>query len=435
MSLTEPRPILIVLLDGLGDRAHSELGGRSSNEAAATPSLDALAAAGSCGLLWPLGPGRAPSSEVAHWALLGGAPAELPGRAVLEALGRGLPVAEDEVVAHAALRAAERRDGALWVTGRAGPEDEADAAALLDALAPWSGDGLGFRLTGIGRGEAILRVTGGAREGVTDSDPFFRDRYPVLRPQALAPEAERTARAAAAWSRGAIDRLARHPVNAARARQGRAPLACVTLKWWGRRRPVASLRARHGLRGAIVGGSPFLAGLAAVLGLRYADTGPGPGAPEPGADLAHGLDLTRALLDEGHDLVLCHTKAIDEAGHTKDPHERVRVTEAVDRALSRIGERFADAVVAVTGDHATPPAPAVIHSGDPVPLVIAGPGVRADRVRRFGELDCAEGLLGRLWGSDLMPVLLNAADRPLFLGSRPTPVPGALGAPRDVEPL
>ena len=36
-----------------------------------TPNLDALAAAGSCGLLWPLGPGRAPSSEVAHWAMLG----------------------------------------------------------------------------------------------------------------------------------------------------------------------------------------------------------------------------------------------------------------------------------------------------------------------------------------------------------------------------
>jgi hypothetical protein len=28
-----------------------------------------------------------------------------------------------------------------------------------------------------------------------------------------------------------------------------------------------------------------------------------------------------------------------------------------------------------------------------------------------------------------MPVLLNAADRPLFLGSRPTPIDGADGYP------
>ncbi|HSI29870.1 MAG TPA: phosphoglycerate mutase, partial [Miltoncostaeaceae bacterium] len=81
------RSIVVLLLDGLGDRADEAHGGRSANEAAWTPCLDALAAGGSCGLLWPLGPGRAPSSEMAHWAILGYAPEESPGRAVMEALG------------------------------------------------------------------------------------------------------------------------------------------------------------------------------------------------------------------------------------------------------------------------------------------------------------------------------------------------------------
>ena len=96
---------------------------------------------------------------------------------------------------------------------------------------------------------------------------------------------------------------------------------------------------------------------------------------------------------------------------------------------------LADAVVCVTGDHATPTSPEVIHSGDPVPFLMAGPGVRADRVARFGELDCGAGILGRIGGGDVMPLLLNAADRPLYLGSRPTAVPGAQGAPAAVEPL
>jgi 2,3-bisphosphoglycerate-independent phosphoglycerate mutase len=87
----------------------------------------------------------------------------------------------------------------------------------------------------------------------------------------------------------------------------------------------------------------------------------------------------------------------------------------------------------VTGDHATPASPDVIHSGDPVPLLVAGPGVRADAVERFGELDCAAGILGHLRGPDLLPVLLNAADRPLFLGSRPTPFEGADGYPALLE--
>src|SRR3989442_12842401 len=79
--------------------------------------------------------------------------------------------------------------------------------------------------------------------------------------------------------------------------------------------------------------------------------------------------------------------------------------------------------------------PDVIHSGDPVPFVVAGPGVRADRVREFGESTCANGILGQLRGPDMMPVLLNAADRPLFLGSRPTPFDGADGYPSILEPL
>ena len=77
----------------------------------------------------------------------------------------------------------------------------------------------------------------------------------------------------------------------------------------------------------------------------------------------------------------------------------------------------------------------MIHSGDPVPFVVAGPGVRADRVKEFGESTCADGIFGQLRGPDMMPVLLNAADRPLFLGSRPTPFPGADGYPELLQPL
>src|SRR5258708_20281115 len=82
-------PIVVLLLDGLADRAHESLGGRSGLEAAKTPNLDRLCASGSSGVLYAIGPGRAPSSEVAHWSLFGYRPAEFPGRGVFEALGRG----------------------------------------------------------------------------------------------------------------------------------------------------------------------------------------------------------------------------------------------------------------------------------------------------------------------------------------------------------
>ena len=105
-------PIVVFLLDGLADRAHEVLGGRTGNEAASTPNLDALAAGGSCGLLYAVGPGRAPSSEVAHWSMLGYRPDEFPGRAVFEALGRGQEVSAERCARlrrSAAGRTARRR--------------------------------------------------------------------------------------------------------------------------------------------------------------------------------------------------------------------------------------------------------------------------------------------------------------------------------------
>jgi 2,3-bisphosphoglycerate-independent phosphoglycerate mutase len=404
-------PIVLILLDGLGDRAHDVLGGRTAGEAAATPNLDAFAARGSCGLLYAVGPGRAPSSEVAHWAMLGYRPDEFPGRAVFEALGRGQVVNDEDVFAYAALRPAERREDGWWLTGRPDPErDTEEAAELVARCDGIEIDGFRFSLEEVWRGEAVLRIAGGADDRVTDTDAFFRDRHPVLRPRPLVPEATRTARACEEWSREVMQRLEGERFNV------------ITLKWFGRPRHVPTFRERHGLAGSFAAESAFLRGLGRSVGLEPIE-----------AKLDLGLIADR--LESGDDFVYVHDKRVDEAGHTKDPREKQRAIETLD---SQLGALPADrAVVCVTGDHATPASPEVIHSGDPVPLLVAGPGVRADAVTSFGELDCSAGILGQLRGPDLMPVLLNAADRPLFLGSRPTPVDGADGYPdRELlEPL
>ena len=425
-------PIVVVLFDGLADRAHEILKGRTGNEAARTPNLDRVVASGSNGLLYAVGPGRAPSSEVAHWAMLGYRPDEFPGRAVFEALGRGQPVSSEHVFAYAALRPAEQRDGGWWLTGRPDPaRDASDAEALVAACDGLEVDRLLFSLAHVWRGEAVLRIEGDADERVTDSDAFFRDRHPVLRPLAVVPEAERTARAAEEWTRWTIELLADHDVNKRRTDDGLPVLNVITLKWWGRPRQVPTFEERHGLRGTFVGESAFLRGLARCVGLETIEA---PETSNAEADLARRLDLIDERLDAGDTFVFVHHKATDAAGHTKDPLVKRAVIESLDVVL-RARLPVDRAIVCVTGDHATPASPDVIHSGDPVPFVVAGPGVRADNARRFGELDLAAGVLGHLRGPDMMPVLLNAADRPLFLGSRPTPFDGADGYPSLLEPL
>ncbi|HEY6068107.1 MAG TPA: alkaline phosphatase family protein [Gaiellaceae bacterium] len=413
------QPIVVFLLDGLADRAHESLGGLSGLEAAKTPNLDLLCASASCGVLYAVGPGRAPSSEVAHWSMLGYRPDEFPGRAVFEALGRGQEVDQQHVFAYAALRPAERRAGGWWLTGRPDPDRDAEEAErLVEACDGITVEGLTFSLSHVWRGEAVLRIEGGASEWVTDTDAFFRDRHPVLRPRALNPEAERTAGAAEEWSREVMRRLEGERFNV------------ITLKWWGRPRHVPTFEERHGLRGTFVASSAFLRGLALAVGLTEREE---PETSDAAGDLAGRVATARELLDAGESFVFCHVKSADAAGHTKDPRRKQAMIETLDSAL---GDLPIDrAIVCLTGDHATPASPEVIHSGDPVPFVVAGPGVRADAVREFGESTCAAGIFGHLRGPDMMPVLLNAADRPLFLGSRPTPYDGADGYPALLEPL
>ena len=403
-------PIVLFLLDGLGDRTHNLLGGRTGIEAATTPNLDGLCAAGSCGVLYAVGPGRAPSSEVAHWSMLGYRPDEFPGRAVFEALGRGQDVSAEDLFAYAALRPAERREDGWWLIGRPDPERDAEEAEQLVARCDGiTVDGLTFSLSHVWRGEAVLRISGGADERVTDSDSFFRAWYPMLRPQALVPEAERTARACEQWTREVMRQLEGERFNV------------ITLKWFGRPKEVPSFLERHGVSGAFAAESAFLRGLGRCMGLT------------PIENPYMNVELVNEQLEAGDTFVYVHDKRIDEAGHTKDPNVKREAAELLDAAFTNLP--VDRAIVCVTGDHATPASPNVIHSGDPVPLVVAGPGVRADGVTSFGERDCAAGILGHLRGPDLMPVLLNAADRPLFLGSRPTPFRGADGYPALLQPL
>lgn len=427
---------MLVLLDGLGDRPQPELGGRTSLEAARTPVLDGLAAAGACGLHVPFGPGRAPASEVAHWAIFGYQGRPFPGRAVLEALGHGLEVGDDDPRLYAALRPAESRDGRTWITGRAGPADEADARELLAELGTVFPGGR-FELAWVRLGEAILRLRGAGPEAaaISDSDPFFEDVQPWLRPLALEGSGAPAARAAAELERFLLlarARLAAHAINMRRAREGRPVLDTLTTKWAGARLPLPTFRRRVGIDGALVTSSALYRGFARLLEMRSIDVGTG---PDPGTDLARRLEAAASLLDGGAAFVHVHTKLVDEAGHSRRVGAKTEVLEALDPALAVLSQPpFDRAVVAVTGDHATPSAGGVLHTDDPTPLLVRGGAARPDAVSEFGESTCAARSIGTIAAVDLLSLLLGHANRARFMGARAT-AEDTLALPDDPEPL
>lgn len=432
---TQPRldddrlPVVLVVLDGLGDRPIPELGGRTPAEAARTPNLDALARAGCTGWHLPFGWGPAPASELAHWAMFGYDGVPFPGRAVLEALGAGLDVPQDVAVTHAALRTSEPDGDRLWITGRAGRGDERDAAALFAEL-----ELVGATLRPLGdRGEALLTGPDCRSGAVTDSDPFFETFHPWLRPVPTASDGEAFAALLGRLLPAARARLLASPVNARRRERGLPALDVLTTKWSGTRRPVPAFGERNGVAGAAVTSTRLYRGIAAALGMASVHLSP---AADPAADMAARLDAARGLIADGARFVHVHTKATDEAGHTKEPFAKRDVLERLDPGLAGLAELSREAVVAVTGDHATPSTHGVMHAGEPTPLVVAGPTVRADDVPSFGERPAAAGWYGRVRAAELPALLFGHANRAAFLGHRITrdPVPALADDPEPMPP-
>ena len=73
--------------------------------------------------------------------------------------------------------------------------------------------------------------------------------------------------------------------------------------------------------------------------------------------------------------------------------------------LSGVGSNV---VLAVTADHSTS-CVRKAHTADPVPLVVYTSSVSSDGTRAYSEVDAEGGMLGRLKGTDVLPLLVDLA--------------------------
>jgi 2,3-bisphosphoglycerate-independent phosphoglycerate mutase len=292
--------VLLVLLDGLGDLPCPELVRLTPLEAAHTPNLDRIAVEGASGTIYPLGPGVAPSSELAHFAYFGYSRYPFPGRAVLEGLGRSLALPLNAVVAFGGLVSTVEQDGCFYLQGQYRSAEDEEAQSLLASVREYRAEELTLRLQILERGDALMFIDGPASEEITDTDPFSTD-HPVLEAQsyqsATDPEsAAATSRALNAYLGWAHQCLKQHPVNLERQARGLVPLDMLVTKWIGRFRPIPSFKEYTGMRGAIVASSRLYQGFAALLGMTFRYVPPD---PDPAKEMRQKLAQALALLRQG----------------------------------------------------------------------------------------------------------------------------------------
>jgi 2,3-bisphosphoglycerate-independent phosphoglycerate mutase len=432
------RKCIMILLDGVGDRSYPELGHRTPLQAAGTPSLDRLAQEGASGLYHAAAVGQALPSENAHFAMFGYDMDAFPGRGALEALGAGISLDAGQVAVLAHFVTVDRlSDGTLVLKDGHPKVTTEEIQALVQALGCFSVDGVDVQLHPVHGHHWILTLAGSVAPFFTDSDPMKKDRaLAAIQPwitHAGDPAVRNASRALGAYLEWVYRTAQNHPVNAARRAAGKLLLNGLVTQRAGCLKQVTPFSEACGLRGLSIASGIVYHGLAAYLGMDVRKVSD---SRHPGDDLARRLKTARALLPE-YDFIHVHTKAPDEAAHTKDPVAKRRVIESLDEGIGTVLDDLLaepELLIVVAADHSTPSSGPLVHSGEPVPLVFHGPGIRRDPVAHFDEIQAAGGALGFIRGKEIMYLIINHLDRAKLQGTMDMPADRPYW-PGQTEPL
>ncbi len=394
--LVEPAEtkLLLIVLDGLGGLPVEELGWRTELEAAMTPNLDELARRSALGLAYPVGHGITPGSSPGHMALFGYDPIECEiGRGVLEAIGIGLELTENDVAIRANFATAELHNGSWIVTDRrAGriPTDECKRLCELLQSSVERIDDVEVIVRPVKEHRFVVVFRGeGLGDSVNDTDPQVVGA-PALTPKGEDEPSERTARLAAQF----IERAAELLRNEARAN-------FVLLRGFSKVPKLPSMNELFKLTPCAIAVYPMYRGLAKLVGMKLIEVG--------GESISDEIEALRTHYGE-FDYFFLHIKPTDSRGEDGDAHGKVKVIEEFDEHLPRVLELNPDVLV-ITGDHSTPSVWRA-HSWHPVPFLLHSRWVIPDSdASGFNERACAKGMLGHFPMIETMSLMLAHGGR------------------------
>lgn len=391
----------LIIPDGCADEPQPSLGGRTPLQAARTPHMDAVAAAGESGLSDNVPASMPSGSDVGTMSLFGYDPLQFhTGRAPLEAAAQGIELGPDDWAIRCNLVTIV--DGVMrsFTAGQISTSDARELLALLQKSC--CGDEHWKFHPGVSYRNLLLYRS---RDGRA---PFAADTFTVP-PHDITdqPAAEHLPLGSGACDlRGLMDRsvplFAAADVN--RRRRERGELAATQVWLWGQgRRPALQpFRERYGVRGAVITAVDLLRGIGRLIGWDVIEV-PGATGYLDTDYAAKGRYAVDAL--QRYDFVTVHVEATDEASHEGHADAKVTALERIDEhivgpvhaALRRYGEYR----LLVCPDHPTF-LRTKTHSHGFVPFAMCGTGVAPDAAPCYDELTAATTGVALARGCELM---------------------------------
>ena len=386
LKTTNDSKIVMLVADGLGGLPN-EPGGPTELEAANTPNLDALAAAGVQGSMIPIKPGISPGSGPGHLGLFGYDPIKyLIGRGALEATGVGFQIGPDDVAIRCNFCTLDAEGNIT--DRRAGRIPTEESAPLAVRLRQVQIPGVKVFVEPVKEHRFVVVFRGeGLGGNVADTDPQ-RTGVPPLEPIPDDERSERTAEIARAFVNQAQKLLAGEPKANG-----------LTMRGFSAKPDIPSYEEVYGVKAAAIAVYPMYKGLAQLVGMEIVG--------EPGS-LSEEIDVLAQAFDD-YDFFFVHFKYTDSRGEDGNFAEKVKMIEEFDAIVPRV-TALNPTVLIVTADHSTP-ARMAAHSWHNVPTLLAADTCRPDACTAFSETESVRGGLGHFEAVYLMPLALAHAER------------------------
>lgn len=385
ISTKTPSKIILLVIDGLGGLP---VDGKTELEAAHKPHLDQLATKSACGVTDPVFMGITPGSGPAHLSLFGYNPTKyILGRGILEALGIGVEVGRNDLVARANF--ATLKDG-LIIDRRAGRILTAENEKICQKLNASLKDRIGIK-TSLHPGKEhrlVVKFSGeGLSDALSDTDPQ-KEGLPPVQAQPLSQEAEKTTQIVNRFIDEATELLKNNP-----------KANTLLLRGFSKHPTLPTMAELFKLNPAAIANYPMYKGLARLVGMDILETG------QELPDLFSTLEKHY----QEFDFFYIHVKKTDSAGEDGNFEAKKEAIEEVDSYIPRLLILQSDVLV-VTSDHSTPSS-LKSHSWHPNPFLLFSKSAHPDKVTQFSEKECSQGFLGRFQAIYAMPLMLAHAGK------------------------
>ena len=382
---------VIVIPDGCADEPQEALGGKTPLQAAQTPVMDALAAAGVVGRANHVPEHLPAGSAVANMSLLGYDPVEnFTGRAPLEAVAQGIELGPDDWAIRCNLVTIEDQVMKDFTADHISTEEASTLLSTaqegLECEVAEYMPGVSYRNLLIWRG---ANQPAPFTEDTRTTPPHDLTDKSVLEDYPRGPGSDTLTH----WMSQSVGLFSDHPVNEARRATGKLPATNVWLWGLGRRPALAPFAEVYGRQGAMITAVDLLRGLAALIGWRRIEV-PGATGYTDTDYAAKGRFAIEAL--KKTDVVCVHVEAPDEASHEGDAAAKVQALEEIDRHIvgplyEVIRQRDAWRML-VSPDHPTP-LRTKTHSHGAVPFVVCGSGISVDANKTYDDPSAAKSEL------------------------------------------